>query len=163
METFKSGLLADLRHELRTPVNHILGYSELLIEDAAERHLEAFIPAFQQIQSGGRRLFDSIQTALAEKASLVQELDLHAFRENLCCAAAEVLETSTSVLEELESGHHQTLADLAAISSALRSLIRVSRDEGPAMIGSSAESSPQHSVIKRRQLGLEPDAGRKRV
>ena len=61
METFKSGLLADLRHELRTPVNHILGYSELLIEDAAERHLEAFIPAFQQIQSGGRRLFDSIR------------------------------------------------------------------------------------------------------
>jgi diguanylate cyclase (GGDEF)-like protein len=134
METFKSGLLADLRHELRTPVNHILGYSELLIEDAAERHLEAFIPAFQQIQSGGRQLLDSIQTALAEKTGLVQELDLHAFRENLCCTAAEILETSTSVLEEVESGHQQTLADLAAISWALRSLMEFPSDEGPVIV-----------------------------
>jgi len=72
METLERGLLANLRHELRTPVNHILGYSELLIENAAERHLEAFIPAFQQIQSGGRQLLDSIQTALAEKTGPAQ-------------------------------------------------------------------------------------------
>jgi diguanylate cyclase (GGDEF)-like protein len=133
METLKGGLLADLRHELRTPVNHILGYSELLIEDAAERHLEAFIPAFQQIQSGGRQLLDSIQTALAEKTGLVQELDLRGFRENLCRTATEILETSTSVLEDLETGHQQTLADLAAISWALRSLIEFPRDQGAAV------------------------------
>ena len=28
-------LLTDLRHRLRTPLNHIIGYSELLLEDAA--------------------------------------------------------------------------------------------------------------------------------
>jgi adenylate cyclase len=123
MKTLESGLLANLRHELRTPVNHILGYSELLIEDAAQRHLEAFIPAFQQIQSGGRQLLHSIQTTLAEKTGPAQELDLQAFRKNLQDTAAEVLETSTSLQEELESGHRQTLADLAAISWALRSLM----------------------------------------
>ena len=36
METLKDESLAHLRHELRTPVNHILGYSDLLIEDAGE-------------------------------------------------------------------------------------------------------------------------------
>jgi diguanylate cyclase (GGDEF)-like protein len=155
MENFKSGLLADLRHELRTPVNHILGYSELLIEDAAERHLEAFIPAFQQIQSGGRHLLDSIQTVLSEKTDPVQELDLRAFRENLCRTAAEILETSASVLEELESGHQQTLADLAAISWALRSLMEFPSDEG-AQIARKApktirrvHSSPREGTLTR--------------
>ena len=30
--------LAQLRHQLRTPLNHIIGYSEILLEDAAEAH-----------------------------------------------------------------------------------------------------------------------------
>src|SRR5271168_2140573 len=105
MEILKSPSLANLRHELRTPVNHILGYSELLIEDAGDRHLEAFIPAFQQIQSGGRRLLESIQTALAEKTGSVQEVDLEAFKEDVRGTAAEILETSTSLLKDLENGY----------------------------------------------------------
>ena len=52
-------------------------------------------------------------TALAEKTGPAQELDLHALRKSLHRTAAEVLETSTSLLEDLESGHRQTLADLA--------------------------------------------------
>src|SRR5580658_4750846 len=129
MEALKPESLAYLRHELRTPVNHILGYSELLIEDAGERHLEAFIPVFQQIQSGGRQLLDSIQTTLAGKTGSVQKADLDAFKENLRGTAAEVLETSTSLLESLENGHRQTLADLDAISWALRRLVEFAGGE----------------------------------
>ena len=156
METLERGLLANLRHELRTPVNHILGYSELLIENAAERHLEAFIPAFQQIQSGGRQLLDSIQTALAEKTGPAQELDLHALRKNLHRTAAEVLETSTSLLEDLESGHRQTLADLAAISWALRSLMEFPGEEAaPARMPPKPvrriEPSSKEGILARRK------------
>src|ERR1035438_6862342 len=102
METLKSESLVHLRHELRTPVNHILGYSELLIEDASERHLEAFIPAFRQIHSGGRQLLESIHTALGEKTGSpkgpdAQSLDLGAFKENLCGTAAEVLDRKSVV------------------------------------------------------------------
>ena len=31
----RSALLANLRHELRTPLNALIGYSEMLLEDAA--------------------------------------------------------------------------------------------------------------------------------
>ena len=125
METLKRESLAHLRHELRTPVNHILGYSELLIEDASERHLEAFVPAFQQIQSGGRQLLESIQTALAEESGSVQEVNLDAFKQDLRGTAAEVLETSTSLLRDLEYVHKQTAADVDAISWALRRLMEL--------------------------------------
>ncbi len=136
MEALKGESLAHLRHELRTPVNHILGYSELLIEEAGARHLEAFVPAFQHIQASGRSLLESIQTTLSEKTSLNEkagsaaELNFSAFAENLRNIAAEVLETSTSLKETLEDGHRQTLADLEAISWALRRLLDFAAQNG---------------------------------
>src|ERR1700692_4203481 len=100
METLERGQLANLRHELRTPLNHILGYSELLIEDAGERHLEAFVPAFQRIQNVGRELLESIQTTLADHAGSSENLDLDTFKKNLRGTAADILEESTSLLED---------------------------------------------------------------
>ena len=35
---------AQIRHTLRTPLNHIIGYSEMLLEEAGERALEALLP-----------------------------------------------------------------------------------------------------------------------
>src|SRR5262249_39106604 len=37
--------LAHMRHELRTPINAILGYSEMLLEDAADRGQAAPSPS----------------------------------------------------------------------------------------------------------------------
>jgi diguanylate cyclase (GGDEF)-like protein len=150
METLKSESLAHLRHELRTPVNHILGYSELLIEDAGERHLEAFVPAFQQIQSGGRQLLEFIQTALAEKTDSVRELDLDEFKKNLRGTAAEVLGTAVSLLEGLEYGHRQTLADLDAISWALRRLMEFTGQEGEALARRSPDPVRRMDSLSRK-------------
>jgi signal transduction histidine kinase len=123
METLDAASLARLRHDLRTPVNHILGYTELLIDDSSERQLEALVPVFQKIQDGGRQLLETIETALGEKTGPTQEVDLESFKQNLHSTAAEVLEASTSVVDNLENGHQQTLADLDAISRALRRLM----------------------------------------
>src|ERR1035438_4216340 len=64
----KTDSRARLRHDYRTPVNHIVGYSELLIEEAGERHLEVFIPVFQRICEGARELLESIESAFSEDA-----------------------------------------------------------------------------------------------
>jgi signal transduction histidine kinase len=126
MKIVEGESLARLRHDLKTPVNHILGYTELLIEDAGERHLEAFFPVFQQIQRGGGELLETIQNGLGEKTGLAQEVDLDSFRQNLGSKASEVLGTCTGLLGNLERGDPQTLADLEAISHALRQLIEFS-------------------------------------
>ena len=46
----------DLLHDLRTPLGHILGYSELLIEQMKESGHEEFIPYLEKIRKAGLEL-----------------------------------------------------------------------------------------------------------
>ena len=60
----KSLFLANMSHELRTPLNAIVGYSEMLQEEAAERHLDAFSSDLQKIATSGRHLLGLINDIL---------------------------------------------------------------------------------------------------
>jgi signal transduction histidine kinase len=46
----------DLVHDLRTPLGHILGYSELLIEQMRGSGDEQFIPFLEKIRKAGHEL-----------------------------------------------------------------------------------------------------------
>lgn len=58
--------LAGLRHDLRTPLNQILGYSEMLEEDAAAAGQADVVADLQKIQAAARRLLEVISTRLAD-------------------------------------------------------------------------------------------------
>lgn len=49
-----------LRHELRTPINQILGYSELLQEEAEDSGSAQFVPDLRKIQQAARRMLELI-------------------------------------------------------------------------------------------------------
>lgn len=48
--------LSSMRHTLRTPLNHIIGYSEMLLEEAEERDLKGFVADLQKIRAAGKQL-----------------------------------------------------------------------------------------------------------
>lgn len=56
--------LANIRHTLRTPLNHIIGYSEMLLEEADERGLESSIDDIRKIHAAGKRLLACIDELL---------------------------------------------------------------------------------------------------
>jgi signal transduction histidine kinase len=60
----KSTFLANMSHELRTPMNAIIGYSEMLIEEAAEREPAEFVPDLEKIQIAGKHLLSLINDIL---------------------------------------------------------------------------------------------------
>jgi signal transduction histidine kinase/CheY-like chemotaxis protein len=60
----KSLFLANMSHELRTPLNAILGFSEMLQEEAVERHLLDFDADLRKISSSGRHLLGLINDIL---------------------------------------------------------------------------------------------------
>src|SRR5208337_3914424 len=77
----KTALLAHLRHELRTPVNAVLGYSEMLLEDAQEKAFEpTFVSDLQKIHTAGETLLALINDILdASKIEQRKDLDLNEF------------------------------------------------------------------------------------
>ena len=58
--------LAHLRHDLRTPINHILGYSELLEEDLADQGVSD-LEDLKKIQNAARQLLELIGSRLNDK------------------------------------------------------------------------------------------------
>ena len=60
----KSSFLANMSHELRTPLNAIIGYSEILLEDAADRGDKASVADLEKIQAAGKHLLGLINDIL---------------------------------------------------------------------------------------------------
>lgn len=56
----------NLLHDLRTPLGHILGYSELLIEQMQDRGEDEFIPHLEKIREAGRKLLVMMQDNFSE-------------------------------------------------------------------------------------------------
>ncbi|MEJ7758025.1 MAG: histidine kinase dimerization/phospho-acceptor domain-containing protein [Gemmatimonadaceae bacterium] len=52
---------ANLLHDLRTPLGHILGYSELMIEQMKDSGNEEFIPQLEKIRSASHRLIELLK------------------------------------------------------------------------------------------------------
>ena len=60
----KSAFLANMSHELRTPMNAVLGYSEMLMEEAADVGQNDFIPDLKKINQAGKHLLSLINNIL---------------------------------------------------------------------------------------------------
>jgi PAS domain S-box-containing protein len=70
--------LPSFRHALRTPLNHIIGYSEMLIEDAASRGNTPELTGLRNIHFAAQDLLKIIQSRLA--LSTDPAVDLQEFR-----------------------------------------------------------------------------------
>ncbi|HJQ65498.1 MAG TPA: histidine kinase dimerization/phospho-acceptor domain-containing protein, partial [Gemmatimonadales bacterium] len=56
--------LAELRHDLRTPLNHVIGYTEMLLEDAADPALASRRAPLQQTLTAARHALERINATL---------------------------------------------------------------------------------------------------
>ncbi|HLH24781.1 MAG TPA: adenylate/guanylate cyclase domain-containing protein [Chloroflexota bacterium] len=56
--------LRETRHSLRTPLNHIIGYSEMLLESAADQGLEALVPDLERVHAAGQHLLEQLDRLL---------------------------------------------------------------------------------------------------
>ena len=82
----KRAFLSHMRHELRTPLNAIIGYSEMLLEEAADTGDNHLVPDLDRVHRGGKRLLAIVNEILdAAKIESVDEadLDLAIFGRNL--------------------------------------------------------------------------------
>lgn len=70
----------DLLHDLRTPLGHILGYSELLIEQMEETGHPEFVPYLEKIRKAGRQLVEMMKDNFEATAQPIATANQHAPR-----------------------------------------------------------------------------------
>jgi phosphoserine phosphatase RsbU/P len=115
--------LSRLRHELRTPINHILGYCEMLMEEA--RLPGSCLEDLRRIHAGGREL----QTLIAryfDDERFSQELNLHQLYHELRTPVNHIIGYSDLLLEQTEEpGIQEAAADLRKIREAARTWLEL--------------------------------------
>ncbi|WP_367027421.1 adenylate/guanylate cyclase domain-containing protein [Methylococcus sp. ANG] len=111
--------LAKIRHGLRTPINHIIGYAEILREETADSLPAAFVTDLEKIHSSGYILLALINRHLGEDCTPNAEPDLHALSHELRTPVNHIIGYGELLAEQCdELGRPDLKPDLARIVSA---------------------------------------------
>ena len=128
----RRALLANLRHEIRTPINAIIGYSDMLLEEMeGEEESNPFFPDLQKIQACGTQLLALVNTILdPDKPESSQlDTDIAAFGERIRVELRTPLTAAIGYCELLlEEAPQDLVPDLNRIRTAAERLLNTIGD-----------------------------------
>jgi signal transduction histidine kinase len=96
----KTQFLANMSRELRTPMNAVIGYTEMLQEDAKERGHEYFLADLQKIHGAGYHLLDLINNLFDMSKIQSSQMDLYIDTFDIAPMIQDVVTTITPLLEK---------------------------------------------------------------
>ncbi len=144
----ETDILSGVRHSLRTPLNQIIGYCEMLQEDLADLRQENLLPDLQKIRTAGGQLLALINEGLAAWKVEAGRVDLDTMRLemrmplNLIIGYAEL---SKEMVEE--STNQRISSDLQKIIGAAHNLLALFNSQSfPAR----SRSMPRRQAVRRR-------------
>ena len=98
---FNAQSLGKLRHDLRTPINQVIGYCELLLEDPSIN--DAYTQDLERIKSAGWQLLAALNTYLGDQAFAVQSFDTFKLQQDLRTPVDHIIGYSELLMEQAES------------------------------------------------------------
>ena len=143
--------LTQLRHALRTPLNQIIGYSEMLLESIEDINAERLLRDIKKIHTAGGQLLALFNDALAPWKIETGKIDLLSMRREMLTPLNAIIGYSELCQEEAaEAGMPDVVSDLKRINQAGYNLhhlfeskeFAVKIDVGP----TPAVASPPHAV-----------------
>src|SRR4051812_14424974 len=114
--------VAELRHDLRTPLNHIIGYGEMLMEDAEDRSDEASVTALRQIHSTAKELVGVIQSVLSPSKTEVTPEELTALRDRLQEPLQGIIANAANLLAANDGSSAKDLETIRSAAERLMSM-----------------------------------------
>ncbi len=123
----QQAFLSHLRHEMHTPLNAIIGYSEMLLEDAEDMDQKVFIPGLQGIQSAAEQMLRHLNDILdpSKIQARPKDFEPESLEDNLRNALRTPLNAiigcSEMLLEKVkDQGQDGFIADLQKIRTAAK-------------------------------------------
>jgi two-component system cell cycle sensor histidine kinase/response regulator CckA len=122
--------LSFVRHELRTPINHIIGYSEMLQEEAEDQGYECFIPEFQKIREMGQQLLALVNEGLDSSAADTSQSGLLYLHEHFRKPVNQIIRCTDDLRRSAKGPAHSIIVnDLKKIRAAAAKLMDLTNDE----------------------------------
>ena len=97
-----SSRLGRARHDLRNPLSEILGFSEILQEEAAERGLEQMVPGFAAIHQSAARIFAEVNHWLNPDTIQLTPESFHELERTVQSLSQRIIATAESLSAKLE-------------------------------------------------------------
>jgi CheY-like chemotaxis protein len=120
----RSDFLRVLRHDLRTPINHVIGYSELLLEDLEDGDEALIRDDLLKILGSGRELLALVNESLSVNEAEIGPSDLERMGTQLRSPLNAIIGYSELICEDLDvSAESTVVADLRRIQTAGRQLL----------------------------------------
>jgi sigma-B regulation protein RsbU (phosphoserine phosphatase) len=138
--------LSRIRHDLRTPINHILGYCEMLQE--GDEVPQEFQPDLKKIHTGGRQLLALIQEYFDEATFGQKRQDFHRLCHELRTPVNHIVGYSELLEEQAEErGLSRLVPDLRKIGDAGRTWLGL-MEEYLIRPGPDSDSAPPVDAAK---------------
>lgn len=123
---FTQQQLAVIRHELRTPINHIIGYSEMIMDELDDVRHSALKADLEKVRRGGRQLQHLINQFFDSEKQPVRELEVSQIYHELRTPVNQIIGYSELLQEEAaEAGLTGLLSDLDRIHQAATQWLRL--------------------------------------
>jgi len=138
--------LAHLRHELHTPLNHIIGYSEMLLEDLGEDGPHELAAELRRIHAEARRVLEQVDDLLAP-ARIETGVDLGGLPKALEPSLQAIIRAADGLRERVAAvGPPQLVPDLERIGSAARLLLGLAAHGGAGFSGEPRATVPEPAI-----------------
>jgi light-regulated signal transduction histidine kinase (bacteriophytochrome) len=117
------GFLAEFRHDLANPVNHVVGYAELLVMGASERQATELQPPLEAISKVAADLRRHLEEHLPLTRIRSQDVDLPTVRSCVTTSASELLAHVASLKSLIRGRWAEAEDDLLQIENAAHRLL----------------------------------------
>ena len=119
--------LGKARHNLKNPINAILGYSEMLIEDCEDLNLKSIIRDLEKIHESGKNILKIIENNFKDESLNLKDSSINSIAKNTQIHIRTPLNTiigySEIIIEDLNSEFEKTFKpDLEKIILSSKSL-----------------------------------------
>jgi class 3 adenylate cyclase len=119
-------MLNHLRHELHTPLNHIIGYSELLLESATEGNFVALEPRLRELNEYAQLLMALVDVMLG-RTRKDKDIDLHRLSTQASAPISSIIAATEELKRQAQqmgaTGVGQDLDRIASAAQALHAMI----------------------------------------
>ena len=122
----RNARLARIRHDLKTPINHILGYAEMLLEEMPVASREVYAPDLDKILNAGRQLLSQVRYYFDDSQTRPAKLYLPRVQHEFRTPLNHIIGYAEIIIEQAEQSEDSLiLKDLGRIISAANTLLEL--------------------------------------